>query len=363
MNKRIAYLDGHRGVAILLVVFFHAYARWPEVVPYGKAYEDIVLFKYGWLGVELFFLISGYVILMSLERCNGIKEFLFRRWIRLFPAMLFCSIIIFYSASYFVERPAGQPILIGLLPGLTFIEPSWWEFLLKKRVIPIEGAFWSLYVEFKFYLFAVFIFYWFGRNWLIASLVLVNILAILVRKNNYFIIDKTIINIIENLSFQYFGWFAAGASFYIYKKTSNQNWFYISIVISIFNALFVRELEWRSTMAAFVVSMFFAISLISNKIQYLLNINGLQFFGFISYPLYLLHENMMISMIVKVGFKSLMLPAYLFPIMPILILSIFAYFIARYIETNVKKIIISAGNVLKILYKQLKKKNISVFDD
>ncbi|NRB64450.1 MAG: acyltransferase family protein, partial [Saprospiraceae bacterium] len=59
MQSRLNFLDGLRGVAILLVIAFHAYSRWPHFVPYGDAYQNFPLFKLGWGGVELFFLISG----------------------------------------------------------------------------------------------------------------------------------------------------------------------------------------------------------------------------------------------------------------------------------------------------------------
>ena len=62
IKNRIDYLDGHRGLAILLVIGYHAYARWPEIVPYGNQFSHIPLFSAGRFGVQLFFLISGFVI-------------------------------------------------------------------------------------------------------------------------------------------------------------------------------------------------------------------------------------------------------------------------------------------------------------
>ena len=59
MPERIAYLDGLRGVAIAMVLLFHAYVRWPELVPYGNAYSGRPWVAYGWLGVQLFFMISA----------------------------------------------------------------------------------------------------------------------------------------------------------------------------------------------------------------------------------------------------------------------------------------------------------------
>jgi len=122
---RIKYLDGLRGIAILLVLFYHAYSRWIAIVPYGDQYADFPLFKFGWLGVQLFFLISGFVIFMPLDKTANFKSFIYKRWLRLFPAMLLGSILIYVSVPFFLNRPNGIPDLINLLPGLTFIDPSW----------------------------------------------------------------------------------------------------------------------------------------------------------------------------------------------------------------------------------------------
>ncbi len=151
--NRIEFLDGLRGLAVLLVILFHSYARWPELVPYGSTFSDIMLFSYGWLGVQLFFLISGFVIFMTLDRCTNLSEFFARRWLRLFPAMLICSLFIWYTAPLFPERPAGLPTIDQLIPGLTFVDPQWLQrFGIHAK--PIEGAFWSLFIEAQFYVVA-----------------------------------------------------------------------------------------------------------------------------------------------------------------------------------------------------------------
>lgn len=77
--------------------------------------------------------------------------------------MLICSALILFTSSYFSERPAGIPTWVSLLPGLTFVEPEWWAMILGHPVHGIEGSFWSLYVEFKFYIFAACVYYWRGE--------------------------------------------------------------------------------------------------------------------------------------------------------------------------------------------------------
>ncbi len=182
MQSRIEYLDGLRGVAILLVLGFHSYSRWSQLYPYGNIYADIPVFKLGWVGVELFFLISGFVIFMTLENTKTFLKFIYKRWIRLFPAMLLASIIVYASAPLFHERPLGNPSFVDLLPGLTFLEPHWWSELLGIQVNSIESAFWSLYVEFKFYLIAGGIYYFLGRRLLVPCLILLFLGPIFISK-------------------------------------------------------------------------------------------------------------------------------------------------------------------------------------
>ena len=351
---RIEYLDGHRGLAILLVVFFHAYAGWPALFPYGDKYVDILIFKYGWLGVQLFFLISGFVILMTLERCLSVKEFLYRRWLRLFPAMFICSVIIFATSSYFFERPAGIPTWTSLLPGLTFIEPGWWSRVLGFRIVGIEGAFWSLYVEFKFYVFSAIVYYWKGRDALIRGLLLVFIVSVLLRLvDRYFGMGGLgFLELITSaLSFRYFGWFASGAAFYIFSQNKSAKWFAIAVLIAVASALFEGGGDWQKTFATSMVSIFFATSAVVECVRSFLSNRFLQFFGGISYPLYLIHENMMISIIIKIGDVVDGVPMILLPLPVILMLSAAALLICKYFEPFLRSILEDALMQIRSLMK------------
>lgn len=104
-NTRIESLDGLRGLAILLVLLFHTYSRWSDYIPWASIHKDFYVFKFGFLGVQLFFLISGFVIYMTLERCSSLSDFIFRRWLRLFPAMLIGTMLIYLTSFFLVERP------------------------------------------------------------------------------------------------------------------------------------------------------------------------------------------------------------------------------------------------------------------
>lgn len=71
MGERLRAVDGLRALAALAVVAYH--------------YADPVA-HYGLLGVELFFALSGFVILMTLERARSVSEFALARLARLYPA-------------------------------------------------------------------------------------------------------------------------------------------------------------------------------------------------------------------------------------------------------------------------------------
>ena len=81
-------IDGLRSVAVLLVVVYHYF---PTVVPNG------------FLGVDIFFVISGFVISGSLynydpKLTNGqvIKRFYAKRFRRILPALMICVLLVFY---------------------------------------------------------------------------------------------------------------------------------------------------------------------------------------------------------------------------------------------------------------------------
>jgi hypothetical protein len=87
-HNRIYYpeLDGLRGIAILLVIVFHNFGF-------------INYFSFGWLGVDLFFVLSGFLItdilLRTADQPNYLKNFYIRRALRIAPeehyGLLRCS--------------------------------------------------------------------------------------------------------------------------------------------------------------------------------------------------------------------------------------------------------------------------------
>ncbi|HEX6812498.1 MAG TPA: acyltransferase [Planctomycetota bacterium] len=96
---RVAALDGVRGLAILLVVVMHSTlfgCRLPGVEPLGDDHVLVSLALLGWCGVDVFFVLSGFLItgilLRSKEQPHYFRNFYARRALRIFP--LYYAVIV-----------------------------------------------------------------------------------------------------------------------------------------------------------------------------------------------------------------------------------------------------------------------------
>ena len=139
-SRRLPALDGLRGLAALAVVLFHYTDRYRDFVP-GPPMPFHV--PRGDFGVHLFFMISGFVILMSLERSGGMG-FVRGRIIRLYPA--FWAAVLLTAAVTAIRPVAGVPTLPQVLVNLTMLQDY-------VGVPQIDGVYWSLTYEIGFYAF------------------------------------------------------------------------------------------------------------------------------------------------------------------------------------------------------------------
>ncbi|MDE2129591.1 MAG: acyltransferase [Betaproteobacteria bacterium] len=185
---RLKVLDGFRAIAILLVIGFHYFVRWTppmspvNLYPYGDVGARFWVFEYGYLGVELFFIISGFVISMTLFRCRTIGQFALKRFARLFPTMLLCSVLTFVLVAM-LPQSAFNPQLRDFLPSLSFTDPFIWSKLFGGDFKAIDGSYWSLAVEVKFYLWISLLYFSVGgarffrsAAWMFGALVTASVL-------------------------------------------------------------------------------------------------------------------------------------------------------------------------------------------
>ena len=114
--NRILELDALRGIAVLAVVFFHM-TMGREEAKYG--------FKLGVTGVDLFFIISGFVILLTLEKTKNWRSFLISRFSRLYPAYWICvtfTTILGLLASMLTHKPVPEGLLVKYIANMTMLQ-------------------------------------------------------------------------------------------------------------------------------------------------------------------------------------------------------------------------------------------------
>ncbi len=147
--KHIPALDSLRGIAVLLVVFHH--------------------FKYlgvGWIGVQIFFVLSGFLITsILLERKEEdlgryLGRFYWRRILRIFP--VYYGFLIAVSVAYLT---VGEPVAFGdLAPWLFSYTYNIARFFEPDMTWPYFGHLWSLAIEEQFYLVWPFVVYGLSRK-------------------------------------------------------------------------------------------------------------------------------------------------------------------------------------------------------
>jgi peptidoglycan/LPS O-acetylase OafA/YrhL len=331
--SRIRHLDGLRGLAIAAVVLYHAFERWSDLIMAAPNQPATPLLEHGWLGVYLFFLISGFVILMTLEQCDGFSSFLRRRWTRLFPAMLAASLLIYATVPLLPMRPAGIPMSEDLLPGLLFMDPVWLDAISDLKYHSLEGAFWSIFVEVKFYL-ASGILYFFGG--LLPMVIVLTACYVSWHAAEHFqwLVLKSVL---DPLGAKYFGWFVAGALFYICSRTRKRSHL---IGATAFAALVVFiGMSTASLKPALGIVALFALGICSTRLQHALSHPLLLFMGSISYALYLLHENMIVALTLQLKSWLPGVDARLLALPPIALAILLAYVVTSYFETPVRRLL------------------------
>ena len=170
---RVAVLDGLRAVAILGVLAYHYGVRWTppnatvNLYPYDGFFAHWPVLNYGWTGVELFFVISGFVICMTLERSNGIVDFARRRLARLWPAMLVCASLTMLVAQFGPDQWKVNGW--GFLSSILFIDPNLFSAVFHHPTLGwVDGVYWTLWIEVRFYILAAVLFALFRRRFLAA---------------------------------------------------------------------------------------------------------------------------------------------------------------------------------------------------
>jgi peptidoglycan/LPS O-acetylase OafA/YrhL len=150
-GPRLPALDGLRGLAILGVLFSHSL-----ILKSGPLPDRILtpVFFNGWIGVDLFFVLSGFLITGILwdsrESLHYFRNFYMRRVLRIFPLYYLLITVVFFVVAK-IHTPLAQD-MVG-----TAGQPIWYYLYLNNmyrgtpELSPLLGITWSLAIEEQFY--------------------------------------------------------------------------------------------------------------------------------------------------------------------------------------------------------------------
>lgn len=273
--KRLQELDVLRGAAALAVVLFHYTSLYGA--RYGHTNDLIFGFPYGYAGVQLFFMISGFVIFMTLNRTQKPLDFVVSRFSRLFPVYWTAIAITFSTLTVFGLGNLNIDIA-ELLVNLTMVQGFF-------GVENVDGAYWSLLYELFFYgiMFAL---YLGGLLHKIERFCLLWLAAESVRLVFFWQGWAFSWKLQQLLILEYCHLFIAGIVFYQLANMGRRAIHYVILLLCLLMQWFSGEPE-----LFYLVSAFFFIFylFVSGRLSFVVN-KPFVFLGTISYSLYLIHQ-------------------------------------------------------------------------
>jgi peptidoglycan/LPS O-acetylase OafA/YrhL len=285
--SRYKELDALRGIASIFVVLFH--------FTMGRK-QAALGFTLGVTGVDLFFIISGFVIFMSINKVSTSLEFFINRFSRLYPTYWVCVTFTFLLQLY-----APWPILKLSGASLWQYFGNMTMFQYYLRVPDLDGPYWTMIIEMLFYISIAFLFTFKKMKYILPIGLSVVIITALNHLwfDHYFPALHQIHKIFPLIT--HFPLFLAGIIFYKLINSKNeykQQVFYYSCLLICFAAkLILFEDGGRSAVVIkfypylVALSCYFLVFIlfVNHKLSYIVNGSTL-FFGKISFALYLIHQ-------------------------------------------------------------------------
>lgn len=313
-NNRLLELDALRGLAALAVVCFHYFYRYNEI--YGHENIAVSWSNIGHLGVELFFMVSGFVIFWTLSRAEKPLDFIVSRFSRLYPAY-WCALLVTFSMVAFFGLPGREVSLFDAVVNILMFQ----EYLLIPHV---DGVYWTLTVELTFY-FWIFLFYL--KSGLDKIEHVFSFFIFLSILYSFGVLDIPV-PIYKIFIMKYIPFFTAGICFYkIINGGKNLKVTICILLFSLASTAVIYSLKYFCVFTVFYIVFYLALS---GRLKFL-SFRPFVFMGSISYSLYLLHQN--IGYIIINGFYEMSWNPLIGILLSVVLCIVLATFSTKYIET------------------------------
>jgi peptidoglycan/LPS O-acetylase OafA/YrhL len=170
LPKHIPELDGLRGIAVLMVVMYHCHPRLEGTWVYAAS-------LWGWAGVNLFFVLSGFLITSILLEIRGdlhyFRNFYGRRVLRIWPVYVLVLAACYGLAPWFLHIDDGAAIRSAPWLAYIFFVQNLFHLALPAAI----GPTWSLAIEEQYY------FVWapavriLARPWMLAAVLVLSLVG------------------------------------------------------------------------------------------------------------------------------------------------------------------------------------------
>lgn len=330
---RLRVLDGLRFAAALAVVLFHLTGR--DSVAWAESVRVVFPFLsrftiYGGFGPYLFFMISGFVVLMSAWG-RDLPSFLGSRVGRLYPAYWVAVLV---TATVIVLNQHIIPTWSSL--GLPGVAMNLTMFQSAFAVPHVDGVFWTLWVELKFYLLlVVMILVGITRKRILALCLIWPVLAALAVRSEAVLLAQL-------LEPNYAPFFCIGILLYLLYRDGWSGTAGLLLALNYCFALWVcaaHYIPWSMSVAGAPVSFRGLAVLLTLSIAAIVaatltpvsrvDWRWLTVLGALTYPLYLIHQVPGWVLLHRLG---PVLPAYVAVAVVILVMLGFAYLVHRFVE-------------------------------
>lgn len=353
--ERSRQVDSLRGIATLLVVAYH----FSLIFTHNK-----FMGLWGFLGVKIFFIISGFLLLASFEKNKhkyGIKEgtkkyFLSRFW-RIVPAYYVNLIFILLITPFFLDPQwifTSKEFLWQVIQHFSFIS----YFIVKAVGFGINDVYWTLCIEALWYLIIPLLFIWFNTTKRISILTILSVSYLYLLEKRYLdffinwikpdpIYNVPIEKVIEWASYQLPGQFLFfGIGIILWKQKSKldqininilTSWIFtgLTIVVIYFSSIYTpKSLTLINLYYAILATVVFLLIYISKKAYVPL----LAWVGDISYSMYL--WNFPLLIIAKKVNVLTYIPLWKFAILyaiTLFVISAFSYYFIEKVGMNRKQ--------------------------
>jgi peptidoglycan/LPS O-acetylase OafA/YrhL len=320
-SRRIPELDGLRGIAIGMVIIWHYLTGLVQARPGTVVAYMLATTRLAWTGVDLFFVLSGFLIggilLDARNSTNYFRVFYRRRFFRIFP--VYALILLIFPGISFL-RHLAHPGLGSLAAGSS---PPWymyWTFTQNFWMAAASslgtnslGMTWSLAVEEQFYLTLPLVIFFVGgiqlRKIVLVGIVVAPVLRIalhFISPQNWgaaFVLmpcraDSLLLGVLAAMLLRDAIWSE--------KIQNDRRFFNVAIPVLLLGILFLNQKASRqdyplmATVGYSWVGFFYAIVLVyvvtrpASRLARVLRVSWLRWLGSIAYGTYLFHIGMLI---------------------------------------------------------------------